>query len=324
MSDVLDRDVRTETPGPRTLPGDAAHQSTLVKPRRLGHATFETPDLDKTIAHYVEVSGLHLAAREKNKAFLATKTGQLAVQLNQGPHPRAVKLSFEVSPNVSFADMARQLSAEGIKSEERSDSIPGMPKVLSFQDPKGTTIELFSEWSYLGFQNQVLGIGPLKLGHFAFRAPDVVGVAQFYGRVLGFRVSDWIGDFFVFMRCGPDHHTVNFITGKSADIHHMAFEVKDFMHLQNACDVLGARKIPIIWGPVRHGPGHNLAIYHRNSDDQIIEFYCELDQLKDEELGYYEPRPWHRDAPQVPKIWDRNNTSVWGPPPTPDFMRSRD
>ena len=41
-------------------------------------------------------------------------------------------------------------------------------------------------------------------------------MADFYGKVLGFRISDWIGDFFVFMRCNADHHSVNFISGKNS------------------------------------------------------------------------------------------------------------
>ena len=56
-----------------------------------------------------------------------------------------------------------------------------------------------------------------------------------------------------------------------------------------------------MWGPVRHGPGHNVATYHRNPEEQTIELFIELDLMKDEELGYFDPRPWHRDTPQRPK-----------------------
>jgi len=115
---------------------------------------------------------------------------------------------------------------------------------------------------------------------------------------------------------------VNFIRGGTVKLHHMAFELKDFIHLQNSCDLFGQKKIPIIWGPLRHGPGHNIAAYHRNPDDQVIELFCELDQMKDEELGYFEPRPWHQDTPQRPKTWVAGKTNIWGPPPGPDFNRS--
>jgi hypothetical protein len=94
--------------------------------------------------------------------------------------------------------------------------------------------------------------------------------------------------------------------------------------MQDACELLAHRNIPIIWGPVRHGPGHNVAIYHRTADDLVCEVYIELDQLKDEELGYFDPRPWHRDTPQRPQVWARDTTTIWGPPPTPDFHRERD
>ena len=297
----------------------------MIKVRRVGHATFETPDLDKQIDYYTQVNGLALVGREKKRAFLATKTGQLVVQLEHASEPRCVKISFEVAPNEDFADMARRLSADGIKSEVRSDAVPGMPKVLAFQDPKGTTIEVFTEWSFLGRDHAVAGVGPLKLGHIAFQVLDPQAVTKFYCDVLGFRVSDWIEDFFSFLRCGPDHHTVNFIRGTKVKMHHIAFEVKDFSHMQAACELLGRKKIAINWGPGRHGAGHNIFIYHRNPDDQVMEFYTELDRMTDEELGYFDPRPWHTDQPQRPKVWDGKSASlVWGPPPTPDFMRGRD
>ena len=232
-------------------------------------------------------------------------------------------LAFEVAPGEDFADLGRKLAADGVRSELRNDEVPGIGQVLSFTDCKGTTIELFKQWSYLGKHEQVSGIGPLKLGHVAFVVQDVGATVEFYQKVLGFKVSDWIGDFFVFMRCNPDHHTVNFIKGQNVKLHHLAFELKDFIHIQNSCDLFGQRNVPIIWGPLRQGPGHNIATYHRNHDDQVVELYTELDQMKDDELGYFEPRPWHRDQPQRPKVWEPGKTNTWGTPPTPDFHRDR-
>jgi catechol 2,3-dioxygenase-like lactoylglutathione lyase family enzyme len=294
----------------------------MITPRRIGHAVFETPDLERKVAYYTEIVGLVPASRERDRALLATKQGQLVVELRRGSTARCAKLTFEVAPDADFADMARELTAAGLKSKVESDTVPGVPKVLAFEDPKGTAIELFSEWSYVAANQEVAGAGPLKLGHVAFSVEDAGKMAEFYERVLGFRVSDWIGDFFVFMRCNADHHTVNFITGKQPGIHHMAFEMKDFSHLQNACDVLGRRNVPIVWGPLRLGPGHNMAVFHRNPDDQLIEFYCELDQMKDEALGYFDPRPWHRDRPQRPKVWEGQTARlIWGLPPGGDFLR---
>ena len=76
----------------------------------------------------------------------------------------------------------------------------------------------------------------------------------------------------------------------------------------------------MIWGPGRHLIGHNVFTYHHNPDGQIVELYTELDQMKDEELGYFEPRPWHQDQPQRPKVWPMNTLSnYWGAGPPPGF-----
>ena len=60
----------------------------MIKVLRIGHATFETPDLAKAIEHYTQVIGLSLAGREDKRAFLATKIGQLAIELQQGAQAR--------------------------------------------------------------------------------------------------------------------------------------------------------------------------------------------------------------------------------------------
>ena len=186
----------------------------MIKPRRIGHAVYETPDLERMIDYYTEVVGLVLAEREKDRAFLATQVGQLVIQLNKADAERGAMLSFEVAPHSDFGALARELEKDGIKSELRNDSIPGMGQILTFKDNKGTTIALFKEWNYLGKHLQHHGVGRYKLGHIAWVVSrSAKTTAEFYSKVMGFKVSDWIGDFFVFMRCNTDHHTVNFIRG---------------------------------------------------------------------------------------------------------------
>ena len=295
----------------------------MIQAKRISHATLETPDLDRQIDYFTQVTGLVLAEREKDRAFLATKVGDLAIQLEKGDHARCARIAFQVAPDTEFDDIRRGVEAEGLRCEARNDPSPGIAKMAVFEDPKGTVCEVFAGQKPIARNQQVMGIGPIKLGHLAFVVPDPKALADFYGKVLGFRVSDWIDDWFVFMRCGPDHHTVNFVKGKTTKMHHVAFELKDWAQIQSACDFLGGLKIPIIWGPGRHGPGHNVYTYHRNPDDQIIELFTELDKMLDEDLGQFDPRPWHRDRPQKPKVWTMP-TDIWGPPPTPDYLRQRE
>ena len=81
----------------------------MIKPRRVGHATFETPDMERMIDYYTEVVGLVLAEREKDRAYLASKVGLLTIQINKGAAERCTTLSFEVAPNSDFGELAREL-----------------------------------------------------------------------------------------------------------------------------------------------------------------------------------------------------------------------
>ena len=69
----------------------------MIQARRIGHATFETPDLDAAIDYYTQINGLVLAEREPGRAFLASKIGQLVVQLDEGSNAQCTGLSFEVA-----------------------------------------------------------------------------------------------------------------------------------------------------------------------------------------------------------------------------------
>jgi catechol 2,3-dioxygenase-like lactoylglutathione lyase family enzyme len=290
----------------------------MIKARRLGHVTFRTPDLARQVDYYRDVIGLGLVAREGGRAFLATEAGQLSVVLEEGGNDGCTRLAFEVSAD-DFAAAAIRLAAKGIDCQAGSDTAPGIARSLRFVDCKGTTIELFADGGFVDPGAPVAGARPVKLGHIAFLVQNPQETVDFYGATLGFRVSDWIEDWFAFMRCSSDHHTVNFARGAAARMHHVAFELRDASHLHRACDLLGRNGINLLWGPVRHGPGHNVATYHRDPDGQLIELFIDMDTMVDEELGYFEPRPWHRDRPQRPKIWIGLPRDIWGLPPLPDF-----
>jgi catechol-2,3-dioxygenase len=280
---------------------------------RAGHATFTTPDLERLVAYYSEVLGLIVTERDRNRAFLATRTGLEVVALERGDHATLTRLAFQVAPDADFATYARTLSGHGIASEQRNGISPGAARALVFDDPKGTAIELYADYTFAKDDGTPAGITPLKLGHVAHRVTDVQAMVKFYTEVLGFRVSDWQDDFFAFLRCGSDHHTVNFVRYETPALHHIAFEVKDWAEIHRACDHLAKHSIQLVWGPGRHIIGHNIAAYHRNADNIRVEFYCEMDRMSDERLGYFDPRPWHQDRPQYPKVWPKDTLrSYWG------------
>jgi catechol-2,3-dioxygenase len=293
-------------------PGAGAESKVMIKINRIAHLTLETSEFDSQLDHYERVIGLQIVHREPGAAYLATKLGQVALILKSGQAAKCTTIAFELSPNADLAETKRDLAKHNVSSDIRNDVYPGIKSLIAFNDPIGSTIELFSNVPFHQTAT-ISGIGPHRLGHVAFVA-DPNEMALFFSKVLGFRTSDWIEDFFVFMRCGPDHHTVNFLQGAPARMHHIAFELRDASHLVESCEVLARNSTEIVWGPVRHGPGHNMAIYHRDAGGGIVEMFTELDRMSSEELGYFDPMPWHADRPQYPKTWAKNERrDIWGP-----------
>ncbi len=292
----------------------------MIPAKRLRHLTLGVADLDRQLDYYRDVIGLAEIGREPGRVFLASEAGQLTIVLETAPEQGLARLAFDLPPQAEIDAVARALSAAGLPAERCSDAAPGCPTVLRSQDGDGRAIELHFALHCHDNRQPLPGIAPLKLGHLACYAPDPAATAQFYTGQLGFRVSDWIEDRFVFLRCNHEHHAVNFTRGPDARMHHMAFELRDAGHMHRAADILGGQKVTILWGPVRHGPGHNVAMYHRDPEGNAIELFYGLDSMTDEQLGFWDPRPWHRDRPQRPKVWTGLPRDVWGLPPSQAFL----
>ncbi len=282
---------------------------------QIGYATFETPDLERAIAYYTQYLGLTEVQRDGKTAYLACPSDFYSVVLKEGSAAAVTRLALQLAPEADLDAFAAELKAKGIAVGRQTDTGPSTPATLTVVDPSGMEVDLLATRIVKDKRPLNHGVAPRKLGHTAFFTPDIQATVKFYTEALGFRVSDWIGDFFVFMRCNPDHHTVNFLSGPKRGLHHIAFELNDWNHVKEACDLLPDHNLDLIWGPGRHGPGHNIYTYHLNPDGFTIEMFTELDIMSNEASGYFDPRPWHKDHPQRPKVWDPasiRSRNFWG------------
>ena len=183
----------------------------MIKAKRFSHVTFETPDLERQIAYFTEIAGLALAERENGRAHLATKHGDLVVQLESRRRTRAVPDWHSRLPRrpISMTSASGSRGGRCALSVSRNDPAPGIAQMLSFEDPKGHRLRAISPPKRRFAKPQaVAGIGPIKLGHLAFVVPEPKPYADFYSRVLGFRVSDWIRGLVRFhaLRSRSSHH----------------------------------------------------------------------------------------------------------------------
>jgi len=287
---------------------------TAVNVSKLGYVGFETPDLDRMVDYYTKQLDFVVVERTEQEAFLTTTFDHHAVVLTKGDLKPRNYVGYELAE--SLDDAERRLRAAGIALERRSDIAPSTPDVIVLEEPgTGIPIHLYDQQSGSGVEGYT-PLRPTKLGHVAAFVPDFVQLQDFYQDLLGFKWSDTIGDFFVFLRCNSDHHAANFMSSsKRQGMHHIAYEMRDLNHLQTMLDHLGDTGYRLDWGPGRHGPGHNIFTYHKDPDGNVIELFTQLDMVHDEAKGYWEPRPWHNEFPQYPKTWEVDAAAVnsWGP-----------
>lgn len=287
----------------------------MISVKQIGYATFETPDVERSVDYYTQFLGLTEVQRDGDTRYLACPSDVYSVVLKKGSTPAVTRLALQLDPAADLKEFAAQATAKGVQVHRQTDSTPDAPVTLTIKDPSGLDVDLIPGRFVTSKRPPNNGVAPRKLGHTAFFTPDIQATVKFYRDVLGFRVSDWIGDFFVFMRCNPDHHTVNFLSGPNRGLHHIAFELNDWSHVKEACDLLLQHNLNLTWGPGRHGPGHNIFTYHLNPDGFTIEMFTELDVMSNEDSGCFDPRPWHTDTPQRPKVWDASlvrTRNFWG------------
>ena len=107
----------------------------MIRVSRVGRTAFETPDLDRAQSRCS-------APRTRAAPSWPARPG-FCDRPRAGPRGGSEAAIVRVAPNADFDDMAKKLSADGVRSG-CADAVPGIGKVLAFDDPKGTTIELFT------------------------------------------------------------------------------------------------------------------------------------------------------------------------------------
>ena len=171
-------------------------------------------------------------------------------------------------------------------------------------------MELVTGLSQLTAPSGIRTVRPTKFQHITLRAPKFGAGFEFHTKVLGLRVSDWVGDDFVSMRCSPDHHGLAISRHQKRSLHHIAFEVRDMAELVQQAEHLAQHDHVLLYGPGRHVPGNNLFIYFHDVDGNIVEFSADMQQLWD-------------DTKYVPKVWNPNErwSNRWGTPASPEFRK---
>lgn len=275
----------------------------------VGHAALRVPDPEGYAELMQRALGLRETAREGGEIMLSANEKHHELQLLPGSDPGLDHIGLELDTEEELQRILERVEASGAERLEDPEE-SGLGSAVRVLAPAGMVFEL-----YVAMEREPLSIetylqpGIRKLGHLTFFSDEAAAVRPFWEDTLGLRVSD-SADGITWMRCDSDHHGLVVGPRDSGTVlHHLAWEVQDLSSLANHCDHLAEQGLALNWGPVRHGPGFNVAAYMPDSVGLIIEVYADLLQIRND--ATYEPIDWSAHPSAL---------NVWGPPPGPDFL----
>jgi len=131
-----------------------------------------------------------------------------------------------------------------------------------------------------------------RLQHFVCASTRLDEMLRFYRDTLGMRESDRVleGEEIaaVFLRSDPEHHSFATFRAPESRPDHHAYETGGWMDIRDWGDRMASLRIPLWWGPGRHGPGNNLFFMIEDPEGHKVEFSAEL-ELRPQEAAY---RSW--------------------------------
>jgi catechol 2,3-dioxygenase-like lactoylglutathione lyase family enzyme len=134
---------------------------------------------------------------------------------------------------------------------------------------------------------------PIRISHIVLHSPDHRALSEWFVDVLGFKVSDWLGDFMCFLRCNTAHHRIAILPGPPC-LNHVAYDMHGVDGMMRGIHRLKQQGTDIAWGPGRHTAGNNTFSYFATPNGFAVEYawqsYDGLTQSPRRELKIFTER----------------------------------
>lgn len=268
----------------------------------IGYVSLATKDLRASIVNAEKILGLTPVEVTNTKAYFGSGTGTRDLVYTASDVDGADHFGL-IAPNLDELQAIRaKVDRAGYRVVAEQPYEDYIETGFAFVGPEGFTFHVHlgpTRWDI-----RTGGFGPDRLGHFTVRAQDTIAFVKFLVDIFDFRVSDRIGvDQGFFLRCNPDHHGIALIKSEWTGLHHHAWETQGIADLGRLGDRLARAGSRLIWGPVRHGAGHNIAAYYQEPNGSVIELYTDLERIYDKEREEF---VWDADDQYWINQWDGN------------------
>jgi extradiol dioxygenase len=254
----------------------------------LGYLRVESPEAKEWSTFGTEILGMAESEDPLGRPNVVALTnddrpGRLTI--TEGPANRVTCIGWELRNAEDLELAAEELAAAGIDVRRGTDEERAAARVrdlVSFTDPAGFHHELFHGQLAMpgtfrpGRAMSGFVTGAQGLGHVVLVVPDLEASLSFFGRVLGFRVSDEIDTMFgraVFMHVNPRHHTLALLGMPGLrGLHHLMVQVESLDDVGVAYDMVTDREIPLAMTLGRHTNDRMVSFYVRSPSGFEIEY----------------------------------------------------
>jgi 2,3-dihydroxy-p-cumate/2,3-dihydroxybenzoate 3,4-dioxygenase len=270
---------------------------TPVRVTDLAYVAHAVPDLVAERKFYSDAWGLTEVGEEGGRVYFAA-AGSLhpfVIRLRQDEELKTDIIGFTAASRAAVDALFRQAVAAGAKPicEPGPAAGPAGGYAARFFDLDGRALEVIGDVQQRKPRTLEHGAAiPAGLSHVVLHSPDVKALARFYEDALGFRLSDWIGEFMIFLRCNPAHHRLAIMPGKPA-LNHVAFDVNSVDDLMRGLGRLTRLGVKLSWGPGRHTAGKNTFTYYLTPNGNAVEYTSDLENVDEHTWvpNTYEMRP---------------------------------
>jgi catechol 2,3-dioxygenase-like lactoylglutathione lyase family enzyme len=240
-------------------------------------------DFDAEAAFYGDVWGLERVPGDAGTALFKTAghDEHHVVALRPATENRidVIALAAESKADVdALADKVR-ISGCRIVHEPRPLTTPGGGYGFRFFSPDGLPFEISAEVARGPSRSLTRWEGvPERISHIVLHSPDHHALVAWFRDILGFKVSDWLGDFMCFLRCNSAHHRFAILPGPPC-LNHVAYDMPSIDDMMRGAHRLKVKGIDIGWGPGRHTAGNNTFSYFVTPGGFVAEYTSELEQV---------------------------------------------
>ena len=286
----------------------------MARVTEIRYVGYGTPDLAAEREFYIDSWKLRDAGDKDGMVHLAAEGSDelYCVRLRQNDEKRIDVIALATDSRADVDALHDKVVAAGCRIIFAPKALETLGDGYGFRffSPDGLPFEVSAEVERGGKRDVARWEAvPQKISHVVLHSPDHKAMVAFFTDVLGFKLSDWLGDFMAFLRCNEWHHRLAILPGPPC-LNHVAYDMLSVDCMMRGIARLKQQGTDIKWGPGRHTAGNNTFSYFVTPGGFAVEYTSELESV---DFDHHEAHV-HQPGPNTMDQW---GTGVGGPQAMP-------